>query len=248
MTYSIHIITDFMGLQLLEVWSRLQDNLSNRLDEHAVVRLEGRKVALNRVTSRLEKWNKSHFDLSVDEGEISYSHVWNRAHSFIEMEGLVGTPADAESWVSPFFDSPTFMQSWVYDSVYSYWQNAFDPLQYTSEGRNFDDLPMKSNGLPFPLEQRIIDTSNNPGRRVIRNGYVEAVGGTMWIGPMFMEKVGLSIDALREASWLNLEELPNGILKISTPYSVFDSDEGEQRRVQEDLRDILYGNAAKNNA
>lgn len=60
--------------------------------------------------------------------------------------------------------------AWLADLQYDFWQNAHDPLQYTARNRTFDHLPKKANGLPYPLQQTITDTSSNPGRHVLRKG------------------------------------------------------------------------------
>ena len=67
-----------------------------------------------------------------------------------------------DEWVVPFLGSPDFVMAWLADSEYEFWQNAYDPLQYKAVNKPFDHLPKKSNGLPYPLEQTIIDTSDNP--------------------------------------------------------------------------------------
>ncbi|MBA4205700.1 MAG: hypothetical protein C0457_11955 [Polymorphum sp.] len=80
--------------------------------------------------------------------------------------------------------------AYVSDKNYDYWQNAKDPAQYKNAGRPLPDLPLKSNGLPFPLEQQIFDTSQNPGRFVHREGYIEAIGSPMWFSDKFWAMLG----------------------------------------------------------
>ena len=49
---------------------------------------------------------------------------------------------------------------------YDYWQNAEDLLLYRVAGRAVEGLRLVSNNLPAPLEQKVVDISANPGRRV----------------------------------------------------------------------------------
>ena len=44
-----------------------------------------------------------------------------------------------------------FVQAYVADDEYSFWQSAHDPVQYEAAGRAYFGLPMVSNGLPAPL-------------------------------------------------------------------------------------------------
>ena len=105
-------------------------------------------------------------------------------------EKIPGAAHSWDSWVSPFLDELGFVQAWVSDVEYDHGQNASDPIEYTAVGRDYSHLPLKSNGLPFPLEQQVIDTSANPGRWTMRIGYIEAIGSTMWLGKNFWNAVG----------------------------------------------------------
>lgn len=98
---------------------------------------------------------------------------------------------------------------------YHHWQNAEDPLLYRVAGRSVEGLRMKNNDLPPPLDQMIVDISGNPGRRVLRDGYVEAVGHKMWLGSEFFSRVpGVNRDVVVSAPWLRVSERPHGILEI----------------------------------
>jgi len=132
------------------------------------------------------------------------------------------------------------VHGWVVDREYDYWQNAHDPLQYEAHGRSYAHLPMKSNELPYPLEQMIIDTSRNPGRRVIRMGYVEAVGHLMWFGEPFWKSTGTSKRTVLAQKWLKCEERPGGILRVQAADQPFTSAEGKQGEIQRRLRQLLF--------
>lgn len=80
---------------------------------------------------------------------------------------------------------PAFIQAHLVDNNYQRLQNIFDPLQFRALGLSMVGLPMKSNGLPFPLEQQIVDTDYNPGRYRLHQGYVEASAAYMWFGEKF---------------------------------------------------------------
>jgi hypothetical protein len=69
-------------------------------------------------------------------------------------------------------------------------QNIFDPLQFQARGMSIEGLRMISNGLPFPLEQKIVDISRNPGRFELRQGYVVVAAAYMWFGDEFWQVTG----------------------------------------------------------
>ena len=96
-----------------------------------------------------------------------------------------------------------FVHAWAIDRDYNYWQNAFDPIQFDSAGRSYEGLSMKSNGWPPPREKLIIDVSQNPGREILRTGFVEAVGGVLWLSNVFHNRTGCDPSALEQN--LNLE-------------------------------------------
>ncbi|MFC5474725.1 hypothetical protein [Paraherbaspirillum soli] len=162
-------------------------------------------------------------------------------HCFISIEEInAGSITSWADWVTPFLTEDGFVQAWVSDVEYDYWQNAKDPLQYEAVGRSFSHLPTKSNGLPPPLEQIEIDTSNNPGRWSLHSGYVEAIGSTMWLGMPFWKYVGETRkDTLLSSDWLDVRSEGNGVIYVvASEHGFFDeSTEG----IQNNLRTVLYG-------
>jgi hypothetical protein len=136
------------------------------------------------------------------------------------------------------FDS--FIHARVYDIEYEYWQNTSDPLQYESAGKAYSHLPMKSNGLPFPLEKTIIDISNNPGRRVLRSGYIEAVGSIMWLGKEFWGLTNAKQKNICAQDWIACEALSASVILIKAAEPPFVQDEGEELNIQNKLRELLF--------
>ena len=122
----------------------------------------------------------------------------------------------------------------------SYWQNAADQSLYICAGKDFSKLPMRSNGAPYPLEAMVIDTSQNPGRRVIRMGYIEAVGAVMWFSPLFWDRVGQARkDRIVSSDWTNPAEIGSGSMRIQISECSFNStDTGD---AQNQLRAMIFG-------
>lgn len=137
-----------------------------------------------------------------------------------------------------------FVQAWISNLEYDYWQNANDPLEFQIAGRAYAHLPQKSNGLPPPLDQVEIDTSMNPGRTELKEGYVQAIGRLMWLSNVFWEKVGtekLTCIPFLEKEGFSVSELENGVNVISCHEEFFDE---SNSRKQIFLRNALFGSSA----
>lgn len=183
----------------------------------------------------------------VENGNMSflYSEFPANGYSFLSIVEIVpGGAVDWNRWVDPFAREKWFSQAWLADVSYDYWQNAKHPFQYENAGRSCDGLPMRSNGLPPPVEQVEIDISRNPGRRIVRARYVEAIGATMWLGEPFWNTVGLGRKRLIMSSkLLTCSSLGNGVLRISAGMELFN--DSSSVTLQDELRELLYGTTAK---
>src|SRR5262245_41538571 len=125
------------------------------------------------------------FDLSGAGREFHLASVASAELDFLEVTSTQDSRASWDEWALRFIDSDDFIMAWLADREYERWQNAADPLEYKAAGRSYAHLPLVSNGLPYPVEQMIIDTSRNAGRRILRTGYIEVVGALMWLGAPF---------------------------------------------------------------
>lgn len=202
---------------------------------------DGRKktsaTILRRQIERKNAWGH----LETDEISFRYGVAGSYNHCFISIrEKVPGAADDWDVWTKPFIVLDGFVEGWVADVEYSYWQNVRDPIEYKNVGLDFSHLPMKSNGLPPPLEKMEIDISCNPGRWVLQSGYVEAVGFIMWLSDLFWNKVGMTHkNRVSSVDWLRTSELEKGILKIQMPEPFFISDKTAD--AQNRLRTYLYG-------
>jgi hypothetical protein len=169
-----------------------------------------------------------------------YGVVSAWAHCFVIVRELV--PGAAGNWserAAPFLSLPGFVQAWVSDCDFDYWQNAEEISQYEAAGRGLAGLALVSNSLPPPLEHKVIDISFNPGRRTIRQGYVEAIGERMWLGPQFRIYAGpIADDRLLAAGW-TVTAARHGITFLQAEPGSFR--EGASSSRQTDLRFALYG-------
>jgi hypothetical protein len=197
-------------------------------------------ASLGEVSDRLGRRDRTTFDVTGNGYEFNLGRVRNCGLDFL----LIGYRGDQEFawdiWVDPFLASPTFVMAWVADRDYDFWQNAKDPLQFTSRGQPYDHLPMKSNGLPYPLEKKIIDTSNNPGRYALRHGYHEAIGHVMWLGTPFWDLAAADRTEVETSAELSRSYPSLGVVRIQAFPHCFQTAGGESGRVQRRLRELLF--------
>lgn len=202
---------------------------------------EGRKtISATALRTRVEaKGTWGH--LETADLSFQYGVAGSYDHCFVSIrEKVANVAGDWEAWTIPFVVLDGFVEGWVADVEYNYWQNAKDPIEYEAAGRDFSHLSMKSNGLPPPLEQMEIDTSRNPGRWVLRSGYVEAVSAIMWLSELFWDLVGRNRKSrVNSAELAYTSESTKGILKIRISEHCFIS--AETADIQDRLRALLYG-------
>ncbi|MBI2422016.1 MAG: hypothetical protein HYV27_04230 [Candidatus Hydrogenedentes bacterium] len=240
MQYSVEIIINFMSETSLTIWELLSKEHSSLLSSEIESDFIGEKCTAREINRKIQRYANPYFIVGVGDGEIVYGNNRSKQHSLVWIKQLVSDLGDAEKWVMPFVDLDSFVQARTYDLEYEYWQNANSPIDFTAKGRSSAGLPMKSNGLPYPLEEQIIDISGNPGRRQTRMGYVECVGAVMWLGVEFLNRTGLSEEVVFSTDWLNARKVNDRVIRIQVFDEPFTTADGEQGRLQNELRSLLF--------
>ncbi len=162
------------------------------------------------------------------------------AHGFIAIQETAPSAAGCwNDWVEPFISKSGFIQAWVSDADYGFWQNAKDPMEYELAGRDYSFLPMKTNGLPPPLDRKEIDISKNPGRWLLKMGYVEAIGYVMWLSELFWARTGAHRSQLGTVGWLDVSELSERVTRVKVLETKFYDEKTKDK--QDALRGLLYG-------
>jgi hypothetical protein len=193
--YSLWIIGRYKDLPVVDIWAQFYHlALPNQLS------VSFRSSGLNKSSVRAEKIEEildgAHFSFFEVAGDgFVFSYGQNAGQSFdqiiIDARSFVLTPDVADALiVDTVSDSPCFIQAHFVDRNYQDMQNIFDPLQFQARGMSIEGLRMISNGLPFPLEQKIVDISRNPGRFELRQGYVVVAAAYMWFGDEFWQVTG----------------------------------------------------------
>lgn len=209
------------------------------LDVSTIFKEGGNKISSDSILKKIEKivtWVR----LETDDISLQFGVVSSHEHCFITVQDKTsGAAGNWEILVKPFLSLSGFVQAWVSDVEYNFWQNAKDPAEYEISGRDCSRLPMKSNGLPPPVQRMEIDISGNPGRWMLRSGYVEAVGAVMWLGEAFWARVGPQNKiGVKSTEWLRTSEPETGVLRVQVSEHCFIDDDTES--AQERLRALLY--------
>lgn len=127
------------------------------------------------------------FNLNINDYYFQFSTITRYEHHFISI--VRPAISDDENWwskwVSVFHRLAPVSQAYLLDTEYMLWQNRDDPDIFRRHNRPCAHLPMKPNNLSPPNDMLIIDTSNNPGLRAIKMGYIEVIGSQMWLGDHF---------------------------------------------------------------
>jgi len=230
-------VESISGLQMLA----LVEKVLNKFSSPLVFFLEGVKIDIKTLEKKILKKKSWPSGLVSGGFELRFGLLPALGYCFLVLEESNGhDSAELEEQIGPVIDVQGFIQAWVSDVEYDFWQNATDPLEYEGVGRSLSGLPMKSNGLPPPLDQLEIDTSGNPGRNVLRQGYIEAIGSTMWLGNLFWERVGVDRFAsisLLESQGFKIYECGR-VVKVVTSEQLFSDD--STREKQRALRRILF--------
>ena len=200
--------------------------------------LRGDTIDLKDVPSAAKKRGRAGFDLTGHGFCFLLGSLPRFRLDFFQVESAPGIPWD--EWVGELAASPDFVMAWVVDVDYDHWQNAKDPLQYTAAGKSYAHLPMKSNGLPPPLQQMVIDTSGNPGRWSYRNGWVEAVGAVMWLAESFWSLTGADRGEVVKSNWLRISNPIPSVTRVESADRTFATAEGASGDLQNRLRSLLF--------
>lgn len=235
---ALECIYSLGGLTARYGWDRIWTWVSGRSIDLDSLTLYGERIEPHTFGAYIDSKRLQHFLVEGSGCTIRYSPVGGYDHCLVTIRCDDGVTF--EEWVAlvSTLSNQQLVTARVYNVEYEFWQNACDPLQYTARGRAYDHLSLRSNGLPFPLERTIIDTSRNPGRRVLRNGYVEAIGALMVVGRLLPGRTGKQVGAFLRASNAVGISADSWLIQFAT--KCFDSDYGESREIQDLIRNELF--------
>lgn len=227
-----------------DLWIELLETIDSLGRVSPQYTLDGKPREPGDIESILRSCDVSHFSISDDRFEFDFCPIARHRFDQLIVTANHGDLGNADLWVETLAAVNMLIQAFLVNRVYDYWQNATDPLEYETRQRQYDHLPMKSNGLPPPLDQMVIDVSGNPGRWSLRNGYLEAVSNPIWLGDRFWALAGVDrASVLRSDVWLHVRQLDDGLVCLHSHDGQFESDDDVQGPLQNRIRSLLYSSA-----
>lgn len=231
---SLRIVFKFGTLQATAALDAIQSVLTKSGIPLTDYCLQGVSMPFEAVKKTVVSRPVSGFSVSGQGCEFRYGALRHHWIDYLTIRSDAKVRWD--DWAAAFIGLEGFVMAWVYDNEYDRWQNTKDPKEYKANGKDCSRLPQKSNGLPYPFEQQEIDISKNPGRYEFRNGYIEAVGATMWLGELFW----LLASAKKAAVEAYIRDSTPNAVKIIVANQCFRSADGSDGVVQAKLRSLLY--------
>ena len=217
------------------IWPMLADVYRTRHDPNELWTIDDITMPLDEVSAMLD--SKTNFGAETDRFEISCGRSGCGFMLLYIMQKSPASPIAWEHWVAPFLGVPDFLCATRYSNDYEARQNIKSVHDLENLGYPYD----KSKVYHDPdFDRDYVDISSNPGRREFRDGYIEEVGGTMWLGETFWRVTGANKDEVLAQDWIRSQPLPFGALKIEVGDGLFDSAEGVQGEWQNRLRALLY--------
>lgn len=222
-----------------DVWGRLVQQLNDFKEFEVIDGFTGKKMLFGEVLRYLKQNKRKSFFVELAGGSIEFSLVADKELCRLDIKNFANSLEMAHSLIAALIDEPAFVQARVYDAEYDRWQNAENITLFEVANVEHSHLPKKSNGLPFPLTQEVVDISNNPGRWVLRKGYIEAVGSPMWVSKSLLNSLGVDEKELMDVDCFSVKDL-GSVLKIVACEQCFTADVGIQAERQVMLRKILF--------
>lgn len=205
-----------------------------RLVGNEAVEFSGKRRRLNKIE---QHGNEDPFEINYEGHGIQRVGIGRYGIKVVNFWGSSVACSDLEiEWA---LANPGFVMGWIFNREYDYWQNAADPILYSTAGIA-PPTPLVSNGLPSPLEKSVVDISRNPGRRTLRKGYVEAVGSFMILSPLFWERTRSSPTDLT-IEGIAIETDARGLCRVRASHELFKTGVGEGAALQARLRKLLFG-------
>lgn len=215
--------------------------LTDRLRERGVrtIQVAGGSVALDTFFQQVKDAGKWNLRFEADGLSFRFGRVSALKFEFVIIEQISrGEFSPWDEWLSIFLTDDKFSQAWIVDAEYDHWQNAEDPIEYQAAGKSCTNLPKISNNLPFPLERENIDISKNPGRRILKPGYVEVVASKIWLSRRLLRRLGKSVEQVLCSAGSAAIDVNENVIMIFMGDSPFCIE--TDGRLQENLRSLIY--------
>lgn len=250
MSTGLEIVYEYESITPWEVWSVIYEELDRQslLSEKYAVNQWNMKPS--KIAEHLESRNEDWFSINDGTLKMMYTDPMCQ-HTLVTLEVEIlhkkQIDVDWNGFAERLAELGRFKMAWVIDLEYFMWQTEEDLEEYIESGYPARELKMKPSGMSAPFDADIIDTSDNPGRRIIHpEGYVEAVGHKMWIGDELYPLTGASReDLLSAADWLLEVKETDRYIYLKAAEEPFVNDTGASRDLQDRLRALVFPNDVK---
>lgn len=231
------IVFKYGALQGHEAWDIVIEQSLLDLGKGEDHKFYGKNILPGKISDILRESREAHFSYSNSLFDVHYASVWRFNLSFISICFDDGEVGDLFCRNPHFIKLDSFRSLRFFGYDYEYWQNANDPIEYEAHNKSMEGINAYHDEA---LNHTYIDTSANPGRRVLRDGYIEAVGHEMWFGKSFWEATGSSLAKLLETIDCAAEEIGENVHKIKFQAKPFTLSSGDEAKLQHEIRDILF--------
>lgn len=106
-----------------------------------------------------------------------------------------------------FCQWPEFIYGYVTDLDFNTWQNAATPYSYIMANKPHEHIPrLPGQELGKDVWNERLDLSSNPGRTVFHMGYVESIGGVMYVTDKLTALTQGNLSELRHLPFLKIDD------------------------------------------
>jgi hypothetical protein len=147
-----------------------------------------------------------------------------------------------DSIMRSFCQWPEFIYAYATDLGFNTWQNAATPYSYIMANKPHEHIPrLPGQELGKDLWNERLDLSGNPGRTVFNMGYVESIGGVMYVTKKLTDLTGGDLSKLRQLAFLKIADLGD-CLRIEIDANLFAEAENhpELCAKMDAVRDVLF--------
>lgn len=231
------------SISQLEAWKLLDAALTANGFSDDKMNLWGKPVQRARLPMHIGKLTSSDHNFLIEDS----SGVVSLEFCDFPMDGyalasvnVAANEVSWDAWMAPFVGGgKSFIMATIENPSYVAWQN-----ETVYDSFLLHNIPVPQDRVyPHPnVNGRLmVDVSQNPGRRMMKQGHVEAVASTMWLGSDFWQISPANARLIRAVDWLQVIDLPNGNLKVVAQDKVFTSSDGAEGELQVKLRQLLFG-------
>ncbi len=148
------------------------------------------------------------FVLYIEDSRVNFRKV--AIH-----ERIPNIAGDWNDWLCALCGLERFTQAYICDTEYSRWQNVEDITRFEDANKDHSGYKKIPNNYPPPFDGDMIDITNNPGRIITHDRWIEVVASPMWFGNEFWRymKHGKKEEII-SSSLVNCKEFLNGILEV----------------------------------